>query len=164
MSDINDMVRRAATQYMAEDLDRLDEFTTKAEEAAWEIGVEAKEFWSSEAARHLNTTRLRYQNALEVYEDFSEGVTVQLNPDDSFVTEIEEGTPGYDMKPALLGGEIRRVIPIGPTGEMRVVSRDQGSEVWMKKAHPGLKLEEVVDAHTENAIIPTHLNRLFEEL
>ncbi len=168
INDINDLVTRGALEFAIEDIDEaLEVLPNRLKEVAGRAAVEGKEFWSEEAGRRLNTTRNRYQAALYIQEDFGAagGLTIGMHPTDKLVIAIEEGAPGFDLKPGFLKGAARRVIPIpNPPKDMRVVTDQQGSDKWMHPGWDGMNLVDETDKQLDDVIIPKHLNELFDKL
>lgn len=72
------------------------------------IAIEGKSFWKAEAGRRLKSARTKYQQAidLQIVDDFSFYLTL-TGP---FAYGIEEGRPGFDMKPGLM----RNALPWPP--------------------------------------------------
>jgi len=165
-----DTINRLLESYIAEmAYDEIDMAAENIEnhldDTIYGIAREALEFWRNEAGRTLNTTRLRYQSALYIYEDFSEGTVISLTTqNDSLLDAIENGATGFDMKPGLLKGAVRRVIPIGDKPDFRTVSTSQGSDKWMHPGWEGINLKDVTDDYIDDVLIPKHLEKLLEKL
>ncbi len=166
--DVRDFMQRAALELAIEDLDEsFGQIPDRIEEASAKAAEEAKKFWSEEAGRRLNTTRNRYQAALYIDEEFGEdgGLVITMHDTDKLVIAIEEGSPGFDLKPGFLKGGSRRVIPIpSPPKDMRVVTDTQGTDKWMHPGWDGLELAQETDKHIDEVIVPRHLNEIFENL
>jgi len=165
--EVRDLVQRAAVEFAVEEFDEsFGKLPDKLDEIAKIAAEEGKQFWSEEAGRMLNSTRQRYQQALHVAEDFSGagGIIIRMHTEDELVVAIEEGRPGFDMKPGLLKGAALRVIPIGPVKDMRTVTSGMGDDKWMHPGWRGLKLVEMTDIQLDTVIIPKHLNELFDNL
>ncbi len=165
---IRSLVQHAAVEFAVEEFEEVfDRLPDKIDVAVSAAATEAQQFWSEEAGRKLNTTRLRYQQSLYIYEDFtsSEGTVIGMHTEDKLVIAIEEGAPGFDLKPGFLKGGTRRVIPIpNPPKDMRVVTAGQGDDKWMHPGWPGLDLVGETDKQLDTVIIPKHLNKLFDSL
>jgi hypothetical protein len=162
---IRNFVNRAALEFVVEEMEGLDDLPDRLDDLAWRAAEEAKEFWREEAGRMLNTTRLRYQGAIEIYEDFQDGgLVVGMNMGDQLVIDIEEGKPAYDLKPGFMGGRTHRVIPIKPPGDMRSVVAGAGDAKWTHPGFRGLDLAGETDKQLDNVIIPKYLDELFNKL
>lgn len=171
MDDINDFVNRAALEFAVEDFEESTEkLQDKLSDVAYKAAEDGKTFWSEEAGRRLNTTRNRYQESLYIYEDFSEGVVIGMQPADKLVLAIEEGAPGFDLKPGFRKGQpgSSRMIPMAQPPSANSAARfyfsDQRPDAWMHPGWKGMNLVDETDKQLDDIIIPKHLNELFDSL
>jgi hypothetical protein len=162
--EIAQFTAAAATELAVEEIENLDKFQEEFENAKWSIAQEALDFWKNSAGLHLDTTLNRYQQSLYVYEEFGEGVVVGMQETDKLVVSIEEGAPPYNMQKGLLGGALRKVIPIGGWRDMRVVTAGADSSKWQHPGFRGLNLVDEVDDHIDAVLVPAHLEKIFENL
>jgi hypothetical protein len=135
---------------------------------AYEAAKEAKDFWSEEAGRNLNTTRERYQAQISIYEDYGDNsVAVVLNEEnDRLVGGLESGSKPYDMKAGLLDGRQKRIVNMGGPGitKFKTVTQAPQNAKWQHPGFPGLKLVDIVEDELDNAIIPKYTEKLFKDL
>lgn len=165
MKNITHILNSAAIEFALEDLPDAEALKTEIDKASWRAANKAKQYLIEESGRKLKTTRSRYANAIYIYEDFMEGgIVVGVDNKDPLVDAIENGAPGFDMKPGLLKGRKIRVIPLNKGKDMRTVSAGHGSDKWMHPGWQGLHLIEVLDEELDNTIIPDELNEMFIRL
>ncbi len=77
-----------------------DEFNTRFKKSFKKIGIEAKEFWKSEAGRRLKASREAYQNSIVVSHETDAGIQIVLgkkgNKKDRWLAVVvENGMPSY---------------------------------------------------------------------
>ncbi len=156
-----------AVEWAVEEMELPDDLDKRLDDLAYEAAVLAKQFWSEEAGRLLNTTRLRYQQSLEIYEDFSGGgVVIGMNPKAKLSIAQEEGRPSYNLRAThLTGGAVRRVIPYpGASKDMRTMTADQADSKWQHPGFTALNLAEATENQLDRVIVPRLLNKLFDSL
>lgn len=134
------------------------------------IALEGKSFWKTLAGQKLKSSRNAYQKGLdfEIVDDLSFYLTLE-----GYIPySVEMGRNGFDMKPGLLKNAKSRVIPLNvnryinmtkPT-VFRTVSVTSRPDSWMHPGWKGKKLSDEVVKELDTAIIPKHLNKLFQEL
>jgi len=166
---IQNMIRDITTKMVDGMLPNADELEDMIIDASWEAAEEAKDFWSAEAGRVLNTTRERYQRQIGTYQSFEDadaGIVVMLNTDnDKLVKAIEDGAPKYSLKPGFLQNRQTRVIPMKVASPpFRTVSAKAQATPWEHPGFIGLKLAEIVDDELDQTILPKHATRIFKKL
>lgn len=161
--EMADLVQTALVELAVEELSDLEDLPGKLDQIESDIGREALRYWQEESGKFLNTTRLRYQQSLSIYEDFAEGGTVvSMATEDKLVIDIEEGKPSFDMKPGLLKGAERRVIPMNKGTDMRILTKGTDDSKWQHPGFRGLHLAEATDEYINNTLLPKHLDELFK--
>lgn len=76
------------------------DFEAELESTIFDIALEARSFWETEAGQRLTTSRERYIAAIGMEQ--AGGNEVSLTLKDSFAQSVEKGTPRFDMKPGFL--------------------------------------------------------------
>jgi hypothetical protein len=147
-----------------------EEFDTQFKKSIKKMAYEAKEFWQSEAGRRLKTSRESYQKALAVYESES-GASVRLGgsgtKDQRWLAKaVETGIPSFDMKPGLLAGADRRIIPVtdrvsGQT-KFRTVAKYGQDHKWVHPGITGIHLQDEVIKELNETIIPKYVEKAFD--
>lgn len=161
---VTDAVLRSAIELTVEETEKFEELPDMVVEAAREIGADALHYWRTQAGMMLNTTRERYQQALEVSEDFSDGVVVRMKEDDKLVVAIECGKQSFDLKPGFLKGRPARVIPINPPRDMRTVTSGTDASKWIHPGFTALNLAEETGSYIDDELVPNKLEELFNKL
>ena len=146
--DTLEMALYESLEHEIEEIPEVEDLMPQIELAAYKAAQEAKEFWYSEAARNLKSTRQRYQRAIYVYEDFEEGIVVGLDKSDELIAAIEDGAPPFDMKKGLLKNAAYQHVPMrggNLPNTFRTVSKNMGADDFMHPGWAGLHLQEIVE-------------------
>lgn len=141
---------------------------------------EAQTFWHSEAGRRLNTSRQRYQEAIQIdLNDDAPAVYLQHpNPRiNKFILNLEIGIDKLDMKPALLKGKDKRVIPLwadahhaGRQVQFVTVSTKSDPKSWLwpksyrSKVRRGVNIHNTVIKQLDRNIIRRVANEVLRDL
>lgn len=148
------------------DWDKVEEeFNLALRQIKNEISEEIEWRWRIKAGLQLNTSREEYLKALR-FETTVDGVTANLEGWLPVVTEAGLTTKSFDMRPGLLKGRERRVIPMGkPSGSRGFATVPYGEKSppwqWAEIKHPGgVQIHKQVQQEVEEELIPEAFNKL----
>jgi hypothetical protein len=139
------------------------------------IAEDAKTFWKQEAAKRLHSTLQAYQKSLVVnnhgYGDYS--VTLggrggRASKEDRWLANaLENGTPGWDMKPGYLKGAASRIVPLMTKDKgliFRTVRNSEQRTPWKHPGFKGIKIGPMVIQELAEVIIPAYIHDILDKL